>query len=730
MQPSTQVSSLKALARPNQRLLAHSLGVGHHAAVLCSQLPTWTRLLGLLHDYGKYRPEWVTGIDAIARGEQSGKLPLHAVEGAMYLMRAFPDPRVRLLALLIASHHGELPDIKAGIDWMMGNDPQKTLPILDDNRWSIDHRYQQEVKKLIGAVDLQKLNEFIVLKDYRTAQRLRFVYGAIVAADRQDAAKNNKQNRWKPAKHLDLLTLADRLASWYDRTFPPTQNSHIAPHTLNELRRDFYEECRRAASHKPGWLSVRGPCGISKTWSVMQMALDHAAKWNKKKVIYCVPWTAILEQSYEQYWKVLGKKSVLGHWSTLLDEGGKGSEDPKKLRNSRQWWDTPIVATTMVQLFDILLCNKSRTAQRMPSLQDAVIILDEVQGLPTQLIMTCIKVLDQLVQDYGATIILATATMPDYTVLGIDPLPALPSEKVDRYFAGTERVNYEWRKDPLSWLYLVEQIKSSQKPSTLIVVNTVAACDDLYQLMESMENYRIFKYTASMSPAHRSEVLKTIKQAIDDAAKGGLPIIVCGTSAIETGVDADFSQGFRELAGLESIVQFAGRINRNLKEKFLSPVVIFKTVQKYSPPPGYDNRISRTEAAMNLETNLQSSEVLTHYSKLLFQDVLESDRSTKIYNYIKGLEDLNWQEVSKNWEMIAPTTSVLIDPRLWGASEQIVSEFDRAIAAANFRVLQRHCVGLYREKYRKSEKSKKIVDGRITGLKEWVGDYNMGIIAP
>jgi CRISPR-associated endonuclease/helicase Cas3 len=524
MHTSTKVSSLKALARPNQRLLAHSLGVGHHAADLCGQqLQSWTRLLGILHDYGKYRPEWVAGINAIARGEQPGRLPLHAAEGAMYLMRVFRDPtgrslalaKVRLLALLIACHHGELPDRQAGMDWMMGNDPQKMLPTLDDARWSIDLRYQQEVKKLIDAADLQELNEFIVLKDYRTAQRLRFIYGAIVAADRQDAAKaekkNDKEKRWKPTKHLELSVLADRLATWYDGTYPKTQSSHNPQLALNELRRDFYEACRRAVSHKPGWLSVCGPCGISKTWSVMQMALGHAAKWNKKRVIYCVPWTAILEQSYEQYWKVLGKKSVLGHWSTLLDEGGKDSEDTRNLRNSRQWWDTPIVATTMVQLFDVLLCNKSRTAQRMPSLQDAVIILDEVQGLPTQLIMTCIKVLDQLVQDHGATIILATATMPDYTILGINPFPALPSEKVERYFDGTERVNYEWRKEPLSWSDLAEQIKSSQKPSTLVVVNTVAACDDLYQSMELLKGYKIFKYTASMSPAHRSDRANALK---------------------------------------------------------------------------------------------------------------------------------------------------------------------------------------------------------------------------
>jgi CRISPR-associated endonuclease/helicase Cas3 len=721
MQPSIQNMSLKALARPGQTLLVHSLGVSHHTAKFCPIFQTWTELIGLLHDYGKYRPEWVQGINAIAQKQKTTKLPHHAAEGAVYLIRAFKVSaavhKVKLLALLIACHHTELPDLKEAMDWMMNNDPTKPLPELDDSHWPIDVEYQQKLVQMIANTDLQELDKLVVIGDYRTAQRIRFLYGSLVAADRQDAAKCTG---WKPTKYPSITTLADRLAHWYVEKFP---NPNLTK-PLDHLRWDFYQECRKAALTSPGWLSVRGPCGISKTWSVMQMALDHAARWEKRRVVYCVPWTAILEQSYDQYRDVLGEDSVLGHWSTLVDVN---TEDPRSRRNSRQWWDSPVVATTMVQLFDVLLCNKSHAAQRMPSLQDAVIVLDEVQGLPISLLQTCVKVLDQLVQEHGATIILSTATMPNYSSLGIDPLEALPQNKVDEYFRLTKRVDYIWRQDPLSWNDMALEIQASQKSSTLIVVNTINAANDVYQVMSSLNGYEVYKYTANMSPAHRSVVLVSIKAAVERSKLGGLPVIICATSAIETGVDLDCDQGYRELAGLESIVQFAGRVNRNLA-KDSCPVFIFTTVQNYPQPPGSDSRVTHTKWAMALGSDLHSPEVLEEYSQLLFQNLATFSESSKTYDYLGNLGKLKWQEVSNEWEMIAPTTPVLVNPRLWDAETEVVEEFDQAIESIDYRVIQRHCVGLHKRRYDVAKDSKLVSDSSIQGLKEWVGDYYVGVL--
>ena len=710
--------TLTPLARPGQSLLTHLLGVGDRTSRLCSSQSDWARLIGLLHDYGKYRPEWVKGINAISTGKDPGQLPPHAVEGALYLMDRFPDRshlKVRVLALLIASHHTGLGDLQPSMDWLSGKDSARPLPNMDLRQWRIEDEYLEEVKKTIDAAKYRDLDDWMPFNDYRTAQRLRFLYGALIAADRQDAAMSDG---WKPATYQSMTALANKLATWYEEKFSqPTS-------PLDRLRGDFYAECQKAAKLEPGWLSVRGPCGISKTWSVMQMALDHAAQWDKQKVIYCVPWTAILDQSYNEYQKVLGADNVLGHWSTLVDPA---TQDPKQLRNSRQWWETPVIATTMVQLFDVLLGSRARTAQRMPSLQNAVIVLDEVQGLPNELLITCIKVLDQLVQDHGVTIILSTATMPDYVPLGITPIEALPQTKVDEYFAETKRVEYRWAESPLTWETIAAEIVQSQKSSTLIVTNTVAACDDAFVVMQSLPDYRVYKYTASMSPAHRSVVLAEIKAAVEAAKKGGNRIIICATSAIETGVDLDCAQGYRELSGLESIVQFAGRINRNQKDSECL-VTIFKTVKQYPVPPGSDRRTTRTLQAMAMGTDLHSPAVLAFYSKLLFQDAISSQQNPHVYNYLEGLKKLEWETVSQKWQMISPTTSVLVAPRRWNASSSIVAEYDEAMSKANYRVLQRHCVGLYKRKYQQAKDDRCVVESQIKGLDEWVGSYNMGVI--
>jgi CRISPR-associated endonuclease/helicase Cas3 len=710
--------ALTPLARPGQSLLKHLLNVGIGTGQLCLFLAAWARLIGLLHDYGKYRPEWVTGINEISHGNDPGKLPYHSVEGALYLMRLFPQrehSKVRALALIIACHHTGLNNLKDGMDWLMGIDSTRSLPDMNDSQWNIDDQYQDEIKMAIAAVSYVDLDAWMLPRDYRTAQRIRFLYGSLIAADRQDAAMSDG---WKPAKYDSMNTLAERLASWYATKFSSPQSP------LNILRGDFYAECRKAAKLESGWLSVRGPCGISKTWSVMQMALDHATLWDKQKVIYCVPWTAILEQSYEQYQDKLGAENVLGHWSTLVDPD---TQFPEQLRNSRQWWETPVVATTMVQLFDVLLGSTARTAQRMPSLQNAVIVLDEVQGLPIELLTTCIKVLDQLVQDHGVTIILSTATMPDYEPLGIKPIEALSQQKVNEYFAGTKRVEYRWAKESLTGETIANEIVQSQKSSTLIVTNTVAACDAAHSVMQALPEYQIYKYTASMSPAHRSVVLADLKAAVDAAKIGGVPVIICATSAIETGVDLDCSQGYRELSGLDSIAQFAGRINRNMEESE-SPVTIFRTSQEYPSPPGSSQRSSRTLQAMAMGTDLQSPDVLKQYSMLLFQDAISLEKNPNVYNYLKGLENLEWDKVSKKWQMIAPTTSVLVDPRRWGGSSEIVAEYDNAVIQANYRVLQRHCVGLYKSKYMKAKNANCIGDSRIKDLEEWTGDYDMGVL--
>ena len=141
-------------------------------------------------------------------------------------------------------------------------------------------------------------------------------------------------------------------------------------------------------------------------------------------------------------------------------------------------------------------------------------------------------------------------------------------------------------------------------------------------------------------------------------------------------------------------------------------MIIFETAVQYPQPPGNNKRSTRTLQVKAMGTDLQSPNVLSHYSTLILQDAILSERNPKIYNYLDHLKNLEWESVNKEWQMISPTTSVLIHPRKWGASASILAEYDLAIINSNYRILQRHCIGLYRGKYSKAKADKYIIEDR------------------
>jgi CRISPR-associated endonuclease/helicase Cas3 len=244
--------------------------------------------------------------------------------------------------------------------------------------------------------------------------------------------------------------------------------------------------------------------------------------------------------------------------------------------------------------------------------------------------------------------------------------------------------------------------------------------------MQAVQNAKVYKFTAQMSPVHRGLVLAKIKTDLTrNSGSEQLKVIVCSTSAIETGVDIDCDRGYREISGLDSIVQFAGRINRNAS-RLVSEVVVFRTAQEYSFPIGTKTRIAKTTQARAEGVDLQSPDVLKHYSDLVFTDAMRPN--PKAFNFLEALAELKYESVSDEWEMIAETQSILIDPRLYDAPSKIVLEYDEAIANANYKVLQRHCIGLYKNKYDKSLGLGLITQHEFLRIDIWSGDYDNGII--
>ncbi|MFH1024926.1 MAG: DEAD/DEAH box helicase [Planctomycetota bacterium] len=301
------------------------------------------------------------------------------------------------------------------------------------------------------------------------------------------------------------------------------------------------------------------PTGGGKTLSATAFALDHAIRNRKRRVIYVIPYTSIIEQTAEIFSGIFGAENVVEHHSNLDPD-----KETLRTRLASENWDAPVIVTTNVQFFESLYAAKTGRCRKLHNIVESVVILDEAQLLPSERLAPCVDVMNRLAIDYGVTIVLSTATQP--------ALSTLP-DRCPRLFQTTEiipagaclyerlkRVEYCFPDDlqtPIAWQDLVGKLTVHSQ--VLCVVNRRQDCHDLYRLLPpSDENVHL---SALMCGEHRSKVIAEIKRRL----KAGLPARVVSTQLIEAGVDIDFPVVFRAFAGFDSIAQAAGRCNREGK---------------------------------------------------------------------------------------------------------------------------------------------------------------------
>jgi CRISPR-associated endonuclease/helicase Cas3 len=575
-------------------LVDHINGVAQLAGKFASSFGNedWGQLAGLWHDLGKYKPEFqdyirkVTGYDIDEACEGGPGRVDHSIVGALWARQQYGDyaPSFwRTLAYLIAGHHAGLPDWSHEIG--IGGALADRLRDASHLSAAMAGDPPAEILQTQLAMTPPGGRAPSADGDDELGKQLhlwiRMLFSCLVDADFLDteAYMNPADSRRRNGSGISLNEAKAKL------------DAHLrglalsAPDTsVNIARQKILSECRAKAGSEPGLFSLTVPTGGGKTLAGMAFALEHALAHGKKRVVVAIPYTSIIEQTAETYRTVFGDDSVIEHHSNL----DPNRETPSSKLASENW-DAPIIVATNVQLFESLFSSRTSACRKLHNLVDSVIILDEAQIQPVGLLEPIVCAMRGLVEYFGASIVLSTATQPALagkiesgtarlsgfavgSVREIISNPAGFSKSLRR----VEIVRRKRGEEAPSWADIAAEVESEER--VLCIVNTRKDCRELHGLLPE----GTIHLSALMCPEHRSEIVANIKSKLSEGGQ----IRVVSTQLVEAGVDIDFPVVYRALAGLDSIAQAAGRCNREgllNNEGRLGKVIVFDT-PKPAPP--------------------------------------------------------------------------------------------------------------------------------------------------
>lgn len=647
----------------------------------------WAWLAGVWHDLGKYSPAFqtyirrVTGYDAQeAHIEGVGRVD-HSSAGAIHAVDQLGKAG-KILAYLIAGHHAGLPD------WYPDQNAGAALSTRLGRRQHLDVLPLAAVPADILSPALPPLSKIPGNADGAHLW-LRMLFSCLVDADFLDTEAFMGPEKMAARGHE--IRVADLLASF--DTFM-ARFANVSPTPVNQVRTDVLRQCRQQAELAPGLFSLTVPTGGGKTLASMAFALEHARHYGKRRIIYAIPYTSIIEQTAGIYRDIFGD-AVIEHHSSLDPD-----RETAKSRLATENWDAPVIVTTNVQLFESLFAAKTSRCRKLHNLVDSVIILDEAQTLPPELLQPCLDVLNLLARPYRVSIVFCTATQPAMsdvtsfgrTLRGLDNVREI-IDKPQTLFTALKRVHVELPADFQAredWDTIAAKVGAGD--TALAIVNTRKDCRDLWQRLQRMDGGAIH-LSASMCGAHRAECLIEIRQRL----AAGEPVRVVSTQLIEAGVDVDFPIVFRALAGLDSIAQAAGRCNREGRLES-GRVVVF--VPPKPAPPGQLRRAEQTTVSLMAGTDLDPLAPVTfqRYFRQFYLDAPSWDKYDMEGLLVRDASrmEIQFRTAAQNFRYVddADSQPILV---WWNESRSLIGKLEKGGPERwLMRKLQRYAVNLPR----------------------------------
>lgn len=600
-------------------------------------------LAGLLHDTGKYTTQFQ---DYLVNQTGSRGSVNHTFAGVHLLLERFFREDAKdfsavtseLLALAAGGHHG-LFDIvddqqKNGFQHRLTKEGIGYEEAVENffhfciSQEELDQRFQAAQQELTPVLERICSMTGDDASDERYEQETAFYSGllarlllsAVIEGDRRDTAIFMNGIDFPPTRSKEELEyLWSTLLSQTEEKL----NSLSQESPIDRTRRTISEQCRLAAEEPGGVFRLNVPTGGGKTLSSLRFALAHARRHQKQRIIFTSPLLSILEQNAKEIRNYIQDDNlILEHHSNLVHT----EEDGQKLDKWEllaETWESPIIITTLVQLLNTLFSGKTTAIRRFHSLCGSIIVIDEVQTVPSKMLSLFSLAINFLSEVCGTTVVLCSATQPcteqiEHPLHG--PIPEIvPYEpSLWKVFCRTELQNIGGMSLEQIADFALDKLETAG--SLLIVCNKKNQAEQIYHLLENRD-FNLFSLSAAMCVAHRRVTLDKLHNAL---GRKDEKTVCVSTQVIEAGVNISFACVIRLSAGMDSIVQAAGRCNRSGEAGpgVLAPVYL---VQCQNESLAQLPDIQKGQGA--------TQELLTEFAAHpdLFHDRLDSDEAIGYY---------------------------------------------------------------------------------------------------
>lgn len=665
-------------------------------AVLCREyaIPAFKDFLyvvGLLHDIGKYMDEFQKRI----RGN-----PIrveHSMCGAIAAGELFPNVMGLMMQFCIAGHHSGLPD--AGLP----NDTAElgTLYGRLKREFSDYSEYKGELE--IPPVDFGAWAEFVA-GDCRKDQELqidkfafltRYAFSCLVDADSTDTADFCREQERPRALEADFQYCLDkvntRLLDFVCRT------------NLQKARSALQAQAFRNTDRDAEIYLLNMPTGSGKTLASVKIALERALAGKKKRIIYVIPYNSIIDQTVNVFEGLFGGKlEILRHQSTFSYEDAEDQdEDYRKAATlAAENWDAPFIVTTAVQFFESVYANKRGKLRKLHNMADSILVFDEAHLMPQNYLQPCLQSIAFITRYLDSEAIFLTATMPDFE--NLIHKYALPDSKIFNLIQDTSLFG-EFQKCRYKYIGEVEVDvlleKSSQSPSSLVIVNSKKAARQLFRECSTGKKYHLSTY---MTPYDRKRILQEIREELNRLEKDyptyeAVPkerrITIIATSLIEAGVDLDVYTVFRERSGLDSILQAGGRCNREGR-RAIADVFVFDFAD-YTRRAAIEEKGNLAKGLLGKYADISEPSCIAEYYDTLYFMKQEEIQKNAMHEICTNIKRLPFKEYAEKFELIdSKTVSVVV---VRDEKSRELAEHLRYTKSVNTRMLQNYVCTVYQK---------------------------------